>query len=325
MTSPSLINEAVTNMPWIYPLLGIVVGTFSGLLGLGGGWLITPALNILGFPASTAVGTTLTQMMGSSSMGALKHWRLGNLRPALATVVVVPLIMGVLTGKSVMSHLAELNLEDSVLRHLHLGLGIFLAFTILREVLSKNSSTESKQPKTAGTVEKKIHLPLWGPRLVLQQGIVIPYYGIIIMAFTGGLASALMGIGGGLIMVPSMIYIFGIPTVTAVATNLACIFFGTSVGAVTYYLDGNVQIQPALLLMMSSATGSYIGAALSAVIDPKKLRLFFGLLLVVSTSSIILKQLDYSLLAQITIFGGASLLWILILAPVIVSKIKKGT
>jgi uncharacterized protein len=296
--------------PAIFPFLGFIVGNFSGLLGLGGGWLLTPALNIMGFPAATSVGTSLAQMVGSTGVGAFKHWRLGNLMPKFALMFIAPLVIGVFFGKYLMNFLIANNLEESAIRYLHMTLGASLAIIILKEAISKSKNFNDVKENL-----QLITIPQFGPSLKVNSDIQIPFYAIFAIALVAGLASSIMGIGGGLILIPTMIYVFGIPTITAVATNLACIFVGSTVGATNFFLQGQVEPLAALLILSGSMTGSYVGATLSQYINKKKLRLIFGLLIVTSTTSIFLKQINLSQAAQFVIFGGALSLWSLAVIP----------
>jgi hypothetical protein len=306
------LSNGIQVMIWIFPLMGLVIGNFSGLLGLGGGWLLTPALNILGFPATTSVGTSLAQMVGTSSVASFKHWRLGNLNWRLTGILIFPMLGGVLIGREIMVHLEGLGHSDTVLRLMHLSVAAFMAISLNKNLIRSKNKVVAKKG-----------FPVFGPTLTLS-GVKkpIPIYAPILISLLSGVLSALMGIGGSLVTIPALVSLLEIPFAMAVGSNLVCVVFSALVGSIGYGMNDMVNFSAAGLILSGSLIGSYMGASLMPYCRESHIKLIFGLLLLVTATSIGFKQLGWDVLSQRSIFIGAGILWLSLLAPAIKKRMN---
>jgi len=295
--------ESLWGIPTIYLLgfIGVVTGFFSGLLGLGGGWLLTPLLSILGYPAAMAIGTSMTQMTGTAVIGGFTHFRAGRLIPRLAITMVVPMVIGVLIGKSFTTSLAAAGIGDTVLKGFHFGLSALLGFQILVAALRGGDKREP-----ALWLKKLRELPL-GPRVSFAGGrsssIAIP----IAAGFIAGIASGLTGIGGGLILFPIMVTVVGLTAAEAVATNLVCMIFSAGIGALAYATDSNVDFLAAGYLLVGAILGSYAGAKVIRIVSGNAIRIMFSGMLLMTCLSLGLRLAGLEQASTVSIFGGALL------------------
>ena len=302
--------------PAYFPFLGFVVGLFSGLLGLGGGWLITPALNVLGIPAAYCVGTSLTQMVPTTATGAFKHFRLGNLNLKLASLIAIPLISGVYLGRSTTLKLEEMHLADDIIRIAHIVVASFLGISMTIDLVKGKE-------KTATDSRLKKLMPKFGPIISVnnQEIYIVQSTSIGCLA---GFVSGLMGIGGGLIMIPALIYVFAIPASQAVATNLFCVVMGSLNGAILYGVEGKVEYSVAGFILLGSLIGSYTGASLSKYAAERELKFYFVTLLFATVTSLVLKLFGMDIAASSALFGVALILTLTVLYSTNKQRIKSG-
>ena len=280
--------------------LGVVVGLFAGLIGVGGGWLLTPTLSLLGFPATQAVGTSLTQMVGTAVLGASRHRKHGGIHARIAVAITIPLIVGVHLGRFGLTELTSAGIADHFIRGAHFLLTIGIGTYMFRE-------TSRAQAEPDGGAARVTWLPQVGP-LLRDRDVTIPVYVPILGGLVAGLLSGIMGIGGGLLLVPIMIYVIGMSVVAAVATNLVCIVFGSINGAIGYGLQGEVDLIGAIAIVTGSYVGSLVGVKLAHRSDPRKIRRLFSLLMMMMATAIILQFLGLSATVPYLIFIGAATL-----------------
>ncbi|ODS41317.1 MAG: hypothetical protein A7315_06655 [Candidatus Altiarchaeales archaeon WOR_SM1_79] len=266
-------------------LLGALVGFLAGLFGVGGGFIMTPALNIVfGIPMTVAVGSDLTQIAATSSSGAVAHKRMGNVDIKLASLILCGSVIGVLIGVEITKYLKSQGMDDLVLKEIyvillviigtimivesykamrrrHEHIGIRKAVMGLKRIKDVHSIDDFKRVfKTKEEEEKKHEFKeieeedeITNPvikklRDVKFMSIELPRAGVRIPIFIPpllglfvGIMAGMLGVGGGFIMVPAMIYILGVPTVVAIGTDLFQMVITSSVGSVGHALNGNVD------------------------------------------------------------------------------------
>lgn len=304
-----MMDWIIIQLPWVgqpvaWPgiiLLGFTVGFLSGLLGVGGGFLLTPALFVIfDIPYPFAVGSTLAQMVGSSLSGVIRHWRLGNIEPRLTISLLAGSLVGVefgartiqllkLTGK-----LSALGREWSILDLTLSLIYILLLLWIGTKMLGESRSALRRSPRggvVSTSVSRWAQSRKWSPLLALpRSGIqALPLWIVMGMGFFAGYCSGLLGVGGGFIMVPAMIFGLGIPTPIAVGTSLSETTFTAIAGTFSHMMKHNVDWLLAGLLLAGTATGVQPGALLTSKIRGAYIRLVFALSCLICAIAIILK------------------------------------
>lgn len=262
-------------------LVGGGVGFLSGLFGVGGGFLMTPLLIFLGVPPAVAVGTGAAQIVASSVSGVLAHWRRGNVDLVMGWVLTAGGVVGSLGGVELFKWLrtqGQLDLVISLSYVLFLGVvgGLMLMESLKTAWISRGSGPSLPV--------HKLHQHLWVHGLPLKMRFRRSklYISALIPLGLGGLVGVLtsiMGVGGGFIMVPAMVYVLGMPTVMVVGTSLFQIIFVT---ATTTFLHATrnttVDIILALLLLVGGVIGAQIGARFSVRMRGEQLRILLALI-----------------------------------------------
>ena len=264
---------------------GAVVGFLSGLVGVGGGFLITPLLIFTGIPPIVAVSSGAAQMAGTASGASYLHWRHGNIDFKMALI----LLTGSWLGGGFGVYLAKLLLRDgefgNVVVFLYVILLGFIGLSMLVESLQAVFRAPAAIDAPAPAARNSL-LRIWVERLPWQMAFPasaarLSVVGLLLLGAFVGILTSLMGVGGGFIMVPAMIYLLQLPTKIAVGTSLFQLLFTTA--AVSIMQAGvNHSVDPflALILIFGSVLGTKLGAQLGARLPAEKLRLILALVVV---------------------------------------------
>ena len=265
----------------IFLILGMggAVGFLSGLFGVGGGFLMTPLLIFIGVPPPVAVGTEANQIVASSVSGVLAHWQRGNVDFKMGFVLLLGGFFGSSLGVILFKYLQNLGQLDLVIK---LSYVIFLG--IIGFLMLWESSRTIIRSRSAAARRGKLHQHNWLHGLPFKMrfrksklyiSAILPFLiGAII-----GVLSAIMGVGGGFIMVPAMIYLLGMPTSLAIGTSLFQIIFVTA--NVTFLQALTVQtvdILLAVLLLTGAVIGAQFGSKYSVRMKGEQLRALLALL-----------------------------------------------
>lgn len=260
--------------------MGAAVGFLSGMFGVGGGFLITPLLIFYNIPPVVAVATGANQVVASSVSGAMSHFRRGTLDVKLGSVLLIGGLVGATLGVYIFSWLrrqGQLDLIISLLYVIFLGTvgGLMLAESLraLRRA-ARNEPAPLKRPGQHNWVHRlPFKVRFKKSKIYLS---VIP---ILALGFGIGILTSVMGVGGGFIMVPAMIYLLRIPTNVVVGTSLFQIIFTTAyttiVQAATNY---SVDIVLAFILMVAGVIGAQYGVRVGQKLRGEQLRALLGLL-----------------------------------------------
>jgi uncharacterized protein len=242
-------------------ITGLLIGILSGLFGVGGGFLLTPLLTtVFGVSESIAVGTGVSQMVGTALSSFLRYQRMGYGNTRLAWGLIGGALMGANAGAMLLGHLGRLgsislnNHEVPVVKLVLTVLFVLLLFGIALLMLGKK--TLRPNPPLA-----KCPAFLWG------------YVG-----FGIGVLSGLMGIGGGILLVPLMIYGFGISPLQATASATLVLLSSAVMGTVSHALRGNVYLSLTMTLLIGSTLGAQWGALRASKTAPLQLQRYFTLL-----------------------------------------------
>lgn len=264
----------VSLSPVLPPLIGFAVGTLSGMFGVGGGFLITPLLVWCGVPKLPAVGSGLNQMVACASSGAALHFRLGNVSFKLGGLVIAGGLLGALAGTEVARLLHGHGWFDTVFLVLYLVMLGAIAARMLPEL--KRPPALAAATKEGGAGEPR-SWELTGRRAALA----------VALGLAAGFLSAMLGVGGGVILVPAMVYLLSVPTRMAVGTSLFQVVF-IAAGSTVFHATRNhtVDVMLAGLVLAGSVPGSWIGVWLGNRLRTRQLRGYFGILVLVAALKI---------------------------------------
>jgi len=259
--------------------LGGMVGFLSGLFGVGGGFLMTPLLIFLGIPAAVAVSTEANQIVASSVSGVIAHWRKRNVDFLMGSILLTGGIIGSSFGVWLFAYLKTIGQIELVIR---LSYVVFLG--MIGFLMAWESTKAILKSRAPGSSRGKLHQHNWlhglpfkmrFRRSKLYISALLP---LIIGAFVG-IMSAIMGVGGGFIIVPAMIYVLGMPTSVVVGTSLFQIIFVTAnVTFLQSISTQTVDIVLAGLLMLGGVIGAQFGSNASSLLRGEQLRGLLALL-----------------------------------------------
>ena len=255
-------------------LLGIMVGGLTGLFGVGGGFLMTPLLIFLGIPPAIAVGTEAPHVLASSFSGVIAHWRRKNVDIKMGIFLLAGGIAGSIVGVNLFKILREFGQIDVIIQFLFL---IFLGFIGL-SMLFESAKTTIKKYRTTSLIRTKLHQHSWIHGLPFKMRfhrskLYISTIPPVIIGFFVGILSAMMGVGGGFIMIPAMVYILGMSTNVVVGTSLFQIIFVTANSTFFQsYLNQTVDIVLASLMILGGVIGAQVGARLGSTFKAEYLR-----------------------------------------------------
>lgn len=264
-------------------LLGGAVGMLSGMFGVGGGFLTTPLLIFYGIPPMVAAASASTQVTGASVSGVFAHMRRGGVDFHMGAVLVAGGFLGTIFGAALFELLEAWGQIDTVINILYTILLGSIGTMMAREAWASVSATRSGQPLPA---RKRRHHPLvanlpWRWRFY-RSGLYISPLAPLILGFITGILTMLLGVGGGFIMVPAMLYILGMSANVVVGTSLFQILFVTMSSTMVHSLTTKaVDIVLAVFLLIGSVTGAQIGARLAQRMRPDYLRLFLAAIVLI--------------------------------------------
>lgn len=275
-------------------ILGVGVGIIGGFFGMGGAWMVTPGLNILGFPMAFAIGTDIAHMAGKSLISTMRHGKFGNVDYALGFIMLFGTIAGFEVGAQMVMWLERLGSVEYVVRWLYMFLLAFIAWMVFHDV-SKIRQAEKNaadgKPVTEGiTWYKTLHKLKIPPMIHLKTAGVYcsAWLPIGVSFFTGWLAG-ILGIGGGLIRMPSLIYLIGCPTHVAVGTDLMEVAISGLYGAATFTYKGRTELVAAIIMLVGASMGAQIGAVATKYIRGVGIKVAFGCAVVGCAISVGLK------------------------------------
>ena len=307
-------------------VLGLGVGMIGGFFGMGGGWMVTPGLNILGFPMAFAIGTDITQMSGPSLVSTLRHARFGNVDYKLGSIMVLGMVSGFECGAQLVMFLERIGKVETYVRSSYVVLLVLIAWLVFTDYARKRRKDREAQASgqsvdalsTGIEWHKTLHKIKIPPVIYFQKaGIRCSAWLPISVSFVTGLMAGVLGIGGGLICMPALIYLIGCPTHVAVGTDLFQVAISSLYGAASYSYKGRTELLAAVIMLIGAAVGAQIGSVTTKYVKGYGIRLFFGIAVVGCAVSIILKLLAtayptlrnlFNQAATVLIFGLVSAL-----------------
>ena len=260
--------------------LGGLVGVLSGMFGVGGGFLMTPLLFFIGIPPAVAVATEANQIVASSFSGVLAHFKRKTVDFRMGTVLLIGGLVGAALGVLVFNYLKELGQVDLLVK---------LCYVIFLGVIGGLMFVESlnairKSRKAGGAPKRKRKNRGWIDALPFKMrfrtsGLYISVIPPLIVGVAVGVLAAIMGVGGGFIMVPAMIYLLSMPTKVVVGTSLFQIIFVTAFTTLLHATTNfTVDIVLAVLLLVGGVIGAQIGTRIGVNMKAEQLRILLAIM-----------------------------------------------
>ena len=279
-------------------VIGFCVGTLGGFFGVGGAWIVTPALNIFGFNMSFAIGTDLAHIFGKSIIATRKHNKMGNVDWKLGLTSIFGSIIGVEIGAQLVMFLERFGNVGPVVRWLYIillfGLGIFMVHDYISTTRPKTvPAPGSPEPApTSPGISHKLHSFKIPPMISFPTSGIpsVSFWIIFAIFFVTGFLSGLLGVGGGFILLPSLIYLIGCPTTVAVGTSLLAVVFMSGYACFSYSLKGRTELVAAGIMLIGAAIGAQVGVLATRYVRGLGIRLLFAIMILCAGTSVLLKQ-----------------------------------
>lgn len=282
-------------------ILGIGVGIIGGFFGMGGAWMVTPGLNILGFPMAFAIGTDIAHMAGKSLISTMRHGKFGNVDYKLGLIMLGGTILGFEVGAQIVMMLERIGNVEKVVRWIYVVLLLFIAWMVFHDVAVHRRKVREAAAR-GEALDKNATGVNWASRLhaikippmmhFTAAGIYCSMWLPVLVSFLTGVLAGILGIGGGLIRMPALIYMIGCPTHVAVGTDLFEVMLSGLYGAASYTFKGRTELVAALIMLVGAACGAQVGAVATKYIKGYGIRIAFGLCVIGCMLSIILKLIQ---------------------------------
>jgi hypothetical protein len=295
------------------------VGVIGGFFGMGGAWMVTPGLNILGFPMAFAIGTDIAHIAGKSMVSTFRHSKFGNVDYKLGLVMLVGTMVGIECGAQIVMWLERIGRIGSVVRW------VYVVFLFLIATMVFYDYYKAEQKKKAGIVDgdkgtegvtwyrtfHKIKIP---PVMHFKAaGFTCSAWVPIGVSFFTGVLAGFLGIGGGLLRMPALVYLIGCPTHIAVGTDLFEVMISGLYGAFTFTLKGRIELVAVFVMLTGAAIGAQIGTVATKYSKGYGIRVAFGCAVLACMVSIILKQYGFNAAATVVILGAISIICLYII------------
>jgi hypothetical protein len=307
-------------------MIGTTVGVCGGFFGIGGAWIVTPALNIFGFPMPYAIGTDLAHMGGKSIVSTIRHSKFGNVDVALAVSMIIGTTVGMELGAKLVMYLERIGLAESVIRKLYVAflllIGSYVLYDYLKHVARKKrtagGTAAAKSPEV--TIAQRLHRINIPPMINFKtSGVRCSMWLPVLVGLATGIVASVLGVGGGFIRMPALIYLVGCPTLVAVGTDLFEVMITGAYGAFTYGIKGRVDLLAAMWMLLGAAVGAQLGTVAVKYVRGYSIRLLFAVTIYIACASVLLKQLEFQTTSSILILTAG-----VAISLVIISLLVRG-
>ena len=257
--------------------LGGVVGLLTGMIGVGGGFPTTPILIFYGIPPAVAVASATTQITGTSVSGVIAHRRRNGVDYRMGAVIIVGGMAGALVGGGLFRLLQQWGQIDTVIAILYVLLLGSIGGLMARESAAALGLVTPPERKRAPRRHNPLIAGLPMRWRFYRSGLYISPLAPLLLGFVSGILTVLLGVGGGFIVVPAMIYLLGMSAQVVVGTSLLQILFVTAATTLVHATTTkSVDIVLAVLLLIGSVIGAQVGARLAQKVKPEMLRMFLA-------------------------------------------------
>ena len=276
----------------LFVSFGFMVGVFFGFFGMGGSFLVTPALLILGYPAPVAIGSSMAFVFGTAVIATLKHHDVGSVDYKLGALMFVGIVVGIEIGKLLVFGLEAIGRAELVVGIAYVLLLGAIGLVFTRNALKQDAGDDSEtQDDDIPEIAKKIKSYNIPPMVRLTDGSKASMWTISGVGGGVGVVSGFLGVGGGFIRMPAIYYLIGVPLAAAVGTSLFGALMSGAVGAFSYGLSGVIDIGVVTALLVGSALGARIGSASTAYVDEADVTIYFGIMLLMASAAVAFGEL----------------------------------
>ena len=279
--------------PWfLLVFTGFTVGIVGGFIGVGGGYMVTPALIVFGFPGYMASGIDMTHIAGKGIVSTVRHKQLGNIDWILALSMVAGTMFGVEEGIRLLGFFKHLGLSSVALLTASVCLMFTLfVYTLMETMKSHRRLAEmAKEGKsmlrevTTSSLPRKFQLFPIAPIVRCRTArVVISMWVIVLVGVVTGILAGFLGVGGGFIRVPALVYIVGTSTHIAVGTDLLEIVFSGSYGCLRHSIEGNVDFIAVMFMLAGAMFGAQFGSIATAFVRGPAIRYILSFSLALAT------------------------------------------
>ena len=279
-------------------LTGFTVGIVGGFIGVGGGYMVTPALIVFGFPGYMASGTDACHIAGKAVISSIRHRQLGNIDWTIALAMVGGTMLGVELGVRLLVYTKNIGLSSVVLlaASVLVMFGLFLYTQIETIKSSKKIAEETAAGRTIGRELKVSTIPkLFQAISILPiikartARLVISMWVIVIVGVLTGILAGFLGVGGGFIRVPALVYVVGTTSHLAVGTDLVEIVVSGGYGALRQSMEGNVDFMAVFFMIIGAMLGAQFGSLATSFVRGPAIRYILSYSLILATTGALLR------------------------------------
>jgi uncharacterized membrane protein YfcA len=287
-------------------LVGVTVGMVGGFIGVGGGYMVTPALIVFGFPGYMASGIDMTHIAGKGVVATVRHRQLGNIDWTLAMAMIAGTMLGVELGIRLLVYTKHLGISSVVLLITSVvvmfGLFLYTQFETQRahkriQQMKKEGKEVAREVQTSGLPRIFQAIPLAPIVRCRTAKVVCSMWVIVLVGLVTGVLAGFLGVGGGFIRVPALVYIVGASTHIAVGTDLLEIIMSGGYGALRHSIEGNVDMMAVLFMISGAMVGAQVGSIATSYVRGPAIRYILSYSLILATMGAVLR-LIYVLTGQ---------------------------
>ncbi|UPV72839.1 sulfite exporter TauE/SafE family protein [Halorussus limi] len=286
---------------------GLLIGVLFGFFGMGGSFLVTPALLVMGYSSQTAVGSGLAFVFGTSFIAALKHRDHGQVDYKLGGIMILGMTAGIEVGKTFVDALSELGFADTVVSAAYVLMLGTVGIFVLRD--ARTEDIDERHP-----VARRVRNFDAPPRISLTDGGDVSLWLTMAIALFVGVLSGFLGVGGGFLLMPAMMYGLGVPAAVAVGTDVFQITVSGGFGAFRYAQAGNVALPVVASLLAGSTLGARVGSAATNVVEEGDIKGYFAAMLLGGSVAVAAKEVGsaygieaLNTVSIVLVFGSALL------------------
>jgi hypothetical protein len=279
-------------------LTGFTVGIVGGFIGVGGGYMVTPALIVFGFPGYMASGIDMTHIAGKSTIATIRHRQLGNIDWTLGLSMVAGTMLGVELGVRLLQYTKKIGLSSVILLAASAAImfGIFLYTQIETHRAHKKVIEVSKAGQRVGREMQTSSLPRIFQNIPLMpivrcrtSRLVVSMWVIVLVGVITGILAGFLGVGGGFVRVPALVYIIGATTHIAVGTDLLEIVASAGYGAMRHSMMGNVDMMAVFFMIVGALFGAQFGSIATSFVRGPAIRYILSYSLILATMGAIMR------------------------------------
>jgi hypothetical protein len=273
-------------------LVGLTVGIVGGFIGVGGGYMVTPALIVFGFPGYMASGIDMTHICGKGLVSTVRHRQLGNIDWTLALSMIAGTMLGVELGVRLLVYFKHLGISGVVLLVTSVALmfTLFLYTQIETRRAHKKMEEMEKEGKEVGREVQTSNLPKLFQSIPLAPivrcrtaRVIVSMWVIVLVGMITGVLAGFLGVGGGFIRVPALVYVVGASTHIAVGTDLVEIVVSGAYGALRHSIEGNVDLMAVIFMIVGAMFGAQIGSIATSYVRGPAIRYILSYSLILAT------------------------------------------